>query len=51
MAKEKEKPEDTFRHEWQEVQICALLIRKGRAKIMVRKRKDGRKFRYTKVIG
>ena len=40
-------PEE-IRKGWEEVRMCASLIRDGKAKIMVATRKDGPTYRYTK---
>lgn len=40
---------DEFRKQWEEVRVCAELIRQGRAQVMIRRRPGGRKHRYTRV--
>ena len=34
---------------WDEVRICAMLIREGKARITHEKREDGSVYRYTKL--
>lgn len=39
---------EEIRKAWDEVRLCANLIREGKAKIVVATRKDGSVYRYTK---
>lgn len=39
---------EEIRKGWEEARLCANLIRKGNAKIMVVTRRDGTTYRYTK---
>ena len=39
---------DEIRKRWEEMQLCADLIKKGKAKIMIAKKRDGSTYRYTK---
>ena len=34
---------------WEGMQLCAKLLREGKAKIMVATRRDGSTYRYTKL--
>lgn len=47
--KETKKENMDFEREWERVRLCAKLIREGDARIVVRKRKDGSIYRYTKL--
>ncbi len=40
---------EAFRRQWDEVRVCATLLREGQARIAVAERKDGTKCRYTKI--
>lgn len=40
-------PEE-IRKAWDEIRLCAALIREGKARIVVATRKDGSVYRYTK---
>lgn len=42
------KTSEDIRKAWEEMQLCAKLLREGKAKIMVATRKDGTTYRYTK---
>lgn len=35
--------------DWDEMMLCVSLIRQGKAKIMIATRRDGSKYRYTKL--
>lgn len=35
---------------WDEVRMCAGLLREGKARIVVATRKDGSTYRYTKPV-
>lgn len=37
-----------LRRKWDEVRLCADLLRRGQAVIVAAERKDGIKYRYTK---
>lgn len=39
----------TWKDDWNEVRVCARLIRSGGAKIMVQEMSDGRVRRYTRL--
>jgi exonuclease VII small subunit len=39
-----------WKKEWEEIQLCGELLRRGRAKIVVVTRKDGSRYRYTKLM-
>ena len=38
-----------IRKAWEEARLCASLIRDGKARIVIAKKKDGSTFRYTKL--
>lgn len=40
-------PED-IKKRWDEMMLCATLIREGKARIVIAVRKDGSTYRYTK---
>lgn len=39
----------TWKDDWNEVRVCARLIRSGGARIMVQEMSDGRVRRYTRL--
>lgn len=53
MMKGKKKAEiripDDIRRTWDEVRLCATLIRQGQARIVSVVRMDGSRYRYTKL--
>lgn len=40
---------DDIRRTWDEVRLCATLIRQGQARIVSVVRMDGSRYRYTKL--
>lgn len=42
---------DDIRRAWDEVRVCATLIRKGQARIVKVTKEDGSVHRYTKLGG
>lgn len=48
-GKENVKVPDDLRRAWDEIRLCATLIRQGQARIVIATGKDGTRRRYTKV--
>lgn len=40
---------DKFRRQWDEIRVCATLLRQGQARISSGRRGDGSTYRYTEL--
>lgn len=49
IRKQETKLPESIRMAWEEVRLCATLLREGKARIVIVTRADGSTYRYTKA--